>query len=79
MHYDGAVRAVALAEAREQQPPVNPGAALVEENTLTDPTPEQIRAMRDAARRKRYPADRFGEVRYVSEHDIVREAGRAGA
>jgi hypothetical protein len=31
--------------------------------------------MRDAARRKRYPAAQFGEMRYVDDLEIVRRAG----
>jgi len=80
VHYQGAVRDVAMA-ARSVAPA--PGA--VDDSTtpapqpdvLVDPTPEQIRAMRNAARRKRYPADRFGEMKFVNENEIVREASRA--
>lgn len=76
MHYDGVVRAVALAEVREQQAvPVEQLGAQPESGVLTDPTPEQIKALRDAARRRRYPAAQFGDVRYVSDQEIVRKAG----
>lgn len=72
VHYDGAVRGVALAEARERPAErTDPS----EPEVLEDPTPEQIRAMRDAARRKRYPAEQFGEMRYVDDLEIVRRAG----
>lgn len=84
VHYDGAVRSVAMIEAREQaaaqhHPGENYATPSAQPETIADPTPEQIRAMRDAARRKRYPAETFGETRYVTEHDIVREAGGASA
>jgi len=78
IHYPGTVREVALHEYRKAQPdqeqPAPPTAT--EPAEVVDPTPAQIRALRDAARRKRYPADKFGEVKYVTDNDIVREAGR---
>jgi len=77
VHYDGAVRSVALAEAREQQPPSERQHEhpTQQPSVLEDPTPEQVRAMREAARRKRYPATQYGEIRYVSDQEIVRKAG----
>lgn len=88
VHYQGATRDVALAAQRtapnavpEQAQPASAAATEVQpptEPVHQDPTPEQIKAMRDAARRKRFPADRFGDVSYVSAEDIVREAGNRG-
>lgn len=81
MHYNGAVLAVAMAEARESggpanEPPSSPEARQGDEPVLVeDPTPEQVRAMRDAARRRRYPEAQYGEMRYVSDQEIVRKAG----
>jgi hypothetical protein len=79
VHYDGAVRSVAMAEVRSRQPALDAGndTPTQQPAVLEDPTPEQVRAMREAARRKRYPAEQFGEVRYVSDHEIVRRASDA--
>jgi hypothetical protein len=78
VHYQGATRDVATTEYRkaQDQPTSAPAAeaAPTETPALVDPTPEQVRALRDAARRKRFPADKFGDVSYVSAEDIVREA-----
>lgn len=80
IHYNGAVLGVAMAEARETTPQTEgkieaPQAPPAEEPVPQDPTPEQIRVMRDAARRRRYPAAQYGETRYVSDQEIVRKAG----
>jgi hypothetical protein len=75
VHYDGAVRSVALAEAREQTQEQQAPAQSQTPELPQDPTPEQVRAMREAARRKRYPAEQFGDIRYVSDQEIVRKAG----
>lgn len=85
VHYQGATRDVSLAKrttaAPEQVQPASAAATEVQppaEPVHQDPTPDQIKAMRDAARRKRFPADRFGDVSFVSAEDIVREAGNRG-
>lgn len=77
MHYGGAVRSVAIAEAQASpaRPDENYTAPSAGTGELNDPTPEQIRALRDAARRRKYPAAQFGEMRYVSDTEIVRKAG----
>lgn len=82
LHYQGAVRDLVLhkrvetgAPAAEASASPQPTATATE---LIDPTPEQIKSLRAAARRKRFPADRYGEVNMVTENEIVREAsGRA--
>jgi hypothetical protein len=78
VHYQGAVRDIATARIREhaEPPPTEHRTSAPDTAALNDPTPEQVRALRDAARRKRYPAEKFGEMKYVTESDIVREAGR---
>jgi hypothetical protein len=42
---------------------------------VNEPTDEEIRAMREAARRKRFPAAQYGEISYVTDREIVRRAG----
>jgi hypothetical protein len=80
VHYQGATRDVATTEYRKAQgqptsaPTTEVQPVTTEPAATVDPTPEQIRAMRDAARRKRFPADKFGDVSYVSAEDIVKEA-----
>lgn len=84
VHYQGATRDVATTEYRKAQgQPTSVPAAEVQPTTpepatgdLIDPTPDQIRALRDAARRKRFPADKFDDVSYVSTDEIVKEASR---
>lgn len=86
VHYQGATRDVAMAARHKGPAPeqVQPGSAPTtevqptSESVLQDPTAEQIKALRDAARRKRFPKDKFGDVTYVSAEDIVREAGNSG-
>lgn len=79
MHYSGAVFAVAMAEARdgEQQPVVDRREEdpAPDPDVLHDPTPAQVRALRDRARRKRFPEAQYGEMRYVNDEEIVRRAG----
>jgi hypothetical protein len=78
VHYQGATRDVAMTEYRKAQAPQQesetPEPVSAE---LVDPTPAQIRALRDAARRKRFPAAKFGDTNYVGEDEIVKEASRS--
>jgi hypothetical protein len=84
VHYQGATRDVAMIGYRKAQgqptsaptTEVQQAAPAPATTELVDPTPEQIRALRDAARRKRFPADKFGDVAYVSTDEIVKEASR---
>lgn len=85
VHYQGATRDVALIDYRKAQAsgtdttpsqPAAPEQPAPTTGELVDPTPDQIRALRDAARRKRFPADKFGDVSYVSTDEIVKEASR---
>lgn len=51
----------------------DPAVALAEdpeEVSAVDPTPEQIRAMWNAARAKKYPPAQYGEAQYVSADEL---------
>lgn len=74
MHYDGAVRGAALMEARREYENRQESPE-VRSSDVEEPTDAEIRAMRDAARRKRFPEAQYGKVSYVTDQEIVRKAG----
>lgn len=68
VHYQGAMRDISLTQA------VAPTAAAAEARSGELPSsPDEVRAMREAARRKRYPAASYGDIRHVSLDEALKE------
>lgn len=77
MHYPGAVQATALAAYRKSKGEVADQAPAPEESGVpVDPTPEQVRAMRDAARRRKFDPAKYGEHKHVGIDQFMTEASR---
>lgn len=76
VHYPGAVQASALKAYRQSTPAESVPTAHSTSSVPVDPTPEQVRALRDAARRKKYGPE-FGEHKHVDLGAFMAEASKA--
>jgi hypothetical protein len=74
VHYGGVVQAVALAAHRRERGAVS--AAPTAPVVPTDPTPDQVRAMRDAARRRKFDPSKYGEHKHVGLDEFMGVASR---
>lgn len=76
VHYPGAVQDMAVKAFRASQQPAGAAAPTSSPDGVpVDPTPEQVKALRDAARRKRFGPE-YGEHKHVGIDELMREAGR---
>lgn len=77
VHYPGAVQDAALKAFRAARP--TPGAesapSAAPTGPLVDPTPDQVRALRDAARRKKFGPE-YGEHKHVGLDELMQEASK---
>lgn len=78
VHYPGAVQATALQAFQRSTTPTAAQSVPTAHSTSgvpVDPTPEQVRALRDAARRKKYGPE-YGEHKRVELGEFMREASK---
>lgn len=76
LFYAGAVqtRAVQAYRQEEQQPEPRAVESTRTDQVVADPTESQVRALRDAARRRKF-GPKYGEHKYVSTEELVGVAG----